>query len=416
MPPHRSHLAAALRVVLVVLLLALLPTGTAAAAAKTVAAKTVAAASVSATPGSGPSGSTTSLQGKGFPARTTGSVTIGAASYAVRTDGKGAFGVSATVPAAAAGTSLVVTARVGTRSASTNFLVTAPASTQPRLRFGVATPGGLRATAELDAVTSLAGEAPTVVLAFADFTRELDVTGLEAVHARGAVPLVTWEPWVAGHGVSQPAYALDRIAAGDFDPYLRRWAEGLRDFGRPVMLRFAHEMNGNWYPWSEGVNGNGAGDYVAAWKHVRSIVTSAGATNVSWVWSPNVPYTGSVPLTGLYPGADAVDVVALDGYNFGTSQSWSSWVQPETLFGPGLQQLRTLAPAKPVIIAETASSELGGSKADWVRSAVAYLAAQPDVTAFVWFHMNKETDWRLDSSAASATAVREALAARRAAG
>ena len=140
------------------------------------------------------------------------------------------------------------------------------------------------------------------------------------------------------------------------------------------------------------------------------------ASNLSWVWSPNVPYTGSVPLDGLYPGGTNVDVVALDGYNFGTSQPWSSWVQPEALFAPGLQQLRSLAPGKPVLIAETASGEAGGSKADWVRSLFAYLAAQPDVTAVVWFDFLKETDWRLRSSAASAAAVREALAARRMAG
>ena len=289
-----------------------------------------------------------------------------------------------------------------------------PATSEPRLRFGVSTPGGLTATGELDAVTELAGEAPTVVLAYADFTRELDVAGLEAATARGAVPLLTWEPWVAGGGASQPAYALDRITAGDFDPYLRRWADGLRAFGRPVMLRFAHEMNGSWYPWSEGVNGNGTGDYVAAWRHVHDVMTAAGATNVEWVWSPNVPYAGSVPLAGLYPGAGQVDVVALDGYNFGTSQSWSSWLAPEALLGPGLQELRTLAPGLPMVIAETASTELGGSKADWVRSLFAYLSAQPDVTAVVWFDHLKETDWRLGSSPESATAVREALLARRA--
>jgi hypothetical protein len=48
-----------------------------------------------------------------------------------------------------------------------------------------------------------------------------------------------------------------------------------------------------------------------------------------------------------------------------------------------------------------------------VRSVFAYLSAQPDVTAVTWFDHLKETDWRLDSSTSSATAVREALQARR---
>lgn len=401
----------ALCAALVLLLLGLLPVASASAGVRAPSPATL-----TATPSTGPAGTATVLQGEGFQARTKGTVTVGSAAYAVGTDSRGAFRLSATVPAASPAGTLTLTGRVGTSSASTGFVVTAPVAPAvgPRLRFGVSTPGGPTATAELDAVRDLAGESPTMVLSYADFTRELDVSGLEAVTARGAVPVVTWEPWVAGRGVAQPAYSLDRITAGDFDPYLRRWAEGLRAFGRPVMLRFAHEMNGNWYPWSEGVNGNEPGDYVAAWRHIHDLVAAAGAGQVSWVWSPNVPYTGSVPLTGLYPGADSVDVVALDGYNFGSSASWSTWTSPEALFGPGLQALRSVAPGVPVLIAETASAELGGAKPDWIRQLFAYLGAQPEVTGVVWFHHLKETDWRMNSTSASATAMREALAVRRA--
>jgi beta-mannanase len=173
-------------------------------------------------------------------------------------------------------------------------------------------------------------------------------------------------------------------------------------------------MNGNWYPWAEGVNGNQAGDYIAAWRHVHDVVAATGAANVQWVWSTNVPYFGSTDLAGLYPGAAYVDIVALDGYNWGTSQTWSSWVSPQNLFGPGIAQLRTLAPGKPVLIAEVASSELGGSKAAWNTDLVSYLSAQADVLGFVWFHLQKETDWRINSSDSSAGAFKSALAARRA--
>jgi hypothetical protein len=67
----------------------------------------------------------------------------------------------------------------------------------------------------------------------------------------------------------------------------------------------------------------------------------------------------------------------------------------------------------PILVAETASSELGGDKAAWNSALVSYLAAQPDVMGFVWFHMQKETDWRINSSASSATAFKNALLARR---
>jgi hypothetical protein len=107
-----------------------------------------------------------------------------------------------------------------------------------------------------------------------------------------------------------------------------------------------------------------------------------------------------------------VDAVALDGYNWGTSAAWSTWIQPTELFGPGLAELRRLAPGKQVLIAETSSAEQGGSKADWNTALISYLADQADVTAVVWFHFNKETDWRINSSTSSATALASALAAR----
>ena len=282
-----------------------------------------------------------------------------------------------------------------------------------RLRFGVGTPGGPASASELDEVTSLAGEAPPIVLSYKDFNQAPPLSELDSVRARGALTLLTWEPWAWGGGTRQPAYALERITAGDFDAYLHQWGQALGTWGHPVMLRFGHEMNGDWYPWSEQTNSNDPGDYVAAWRHVHDTLTSAGATNITWVWNPNVPYPGAAELGGLYPGAAYVDAVALDGYNWGTSASWSSWVAPSDLFGDGLTQLRGLAPGKEIIIAETSSSEHGGSKADWNVSLISYLAAQDDVTAVTWFNFNKETDWRINSTSASAEALRGALAARR---
>ncbi|WP_316313565.1 glycoside hydrolase family 26 protein [Clavibacter michiganensis] len=245
-----------------------------------------------------------------------------------------------------------------------------------------------------------------------DFTHPAPISGLQSVAARGADSLITWEPWQGGAGVDQAAYTNARIIAGDQDAYIRSWGSDLAKYGKTVYLRYGHEMNGNWYPWSDGVNGNASGSYVQAWKHVHDLVVAQGATNVKWVWSPNVPYPGSTDLASLYPGADQVDVVALDGYNWG-AVAGQRWTAPADLFGPGIAQLRAVAPGKPLIIGEVASSETGGSKAAWDKDLVAYLQAQPDVLGFVWFDFQKEADWRIDSSAASATALREALALRR---
>lgn len=252
-----------------------------------------------------------------------------------------------------------------------------------------------------------------MILFYKDFTQPFPLTELNATSGRNATPLLTWEPWVANGNTVQADYTLDNIAAGKHDAYIKQWASGMKSYGKPIMLRFAHEMNGNWYPWSEGVNNNGSGDYVKAWQHVHDVVAAEGVTNVSWVWSPNVPYYGSVPLNSLYPGDNYVDIVALDGYNWGTTQSWgSAWQTPQQLFGQGITELRTIAPGKQILIAETASAEQGGSKADWNTNLVSYLSAQPDVMGFVWFDLNKEVDWRIDSSTTSASAFSTALDGR----
>ncbi|WP_434994796.1 glycoside hydrolase family 26 protein [Arthrobacter sp. Ld5] len=372
-----------------------------------------AAATITLSSAAGTSGAAITVTGAGFPKKTRGTIVAGTVSASLTTTPHGAFTVSI-VPAGTGPVSITATAGTTTASAAYTVLAPAPTSAAPKgIRFGVGTSGGPAVGGELDAVTALAGEAPSIVLSYKDFNQPAPIAELDAVRARGAETLLTWEPWTWGGGTEQPAYSLDRIAAGEFDAYLREWGTALGRWGQPVYLRFAHEMNGDWYPWAVGVNGNTAADYVAAYRHVHDVVASTGATNISWVWNPNVPYWGSTPLDQLYPGGGYVDVAALDGYNWGTSQSWSSWQEPEALFGEGIAQLRHLAPGTPIMIGETASSELGGSKPQWISALFGYVSAQPDVVALVWFHIAKETDWRIDSSAASADAFAAALAARR---
>lgn len=286
----------------------------------------------------------------------------------------------------------------------------APAAV-PQLVFGVATPGGPLDVAGMDEVARLAGESPRLVLIYKDFRQAVPLAEVQASLARGARPVITWEPWAWGGGLQQPAYALSRIAAGYFDAYLRSWATALAPYGNRVTIRFAHEMNGNWYPWCPGVNGTTAADYLAAWRHIHAVF-AANAARPKWMWAVNDPYPGSVPLASVYPGNTVVDELGLDSYNFGTSQSWSTWKSPSQVFAPGLSGLRALGTGKRITISETASSELGGSKPAWIRDGIAYLDAQPDVDAFIWFHFRKETDWRINSSGSSAYAFRKALAAR----
>jgi beta-mannanase len=249
---------------------------------------------------------------------------------------------------------------------------------------------------------------PSVVQTFRDMENTLlNTTEMSGIASRGAVPLVTVEPW-NGTNSTDPTYSLKNIANGKFDSWFAAGADQAVAYGKPFYLRFAPEMNGTWSPWGAGVNGNTAQDYVNAWRHVWGIFKGHGATNVRWVWAPNV-VGGAVDFLPYYPGSDEVDVLGLDGYNWGSLDVWETWSQ---LFGKSYDELCTLDAMKPVMIAETASTELGGNKAAWITSAYTteIPTRTPRVKTVVWFNLNKETGWRVESSATSLDAFRAVVA------
>ena len=81
-----------------------------------------------------------------------------------------------------------------------------------------------------------------------------------------------------------------------------------------------------------------------------------------WVWSPYVACGSCTAFYKVYPGDAYVDWVALDGYNWGTSQSWSSWQTMAQIFPKSYDAVTRLAPRKPFMIAEIAPPEVGGNK------------------------------------------------------
>ncbi|MEV8195414.1 MULTISPECIES: glycoside hydrolase family 26 protein [Rhodococcus] len=277
-------------------------------------------------------------------------------------------------------------------------------------RFGVSTAGGPTAGDEYRAITETIGTAPSVVLWFVDFTAPPPIHELDIVRAWGADPIVTWEPWrwLGDGAYDRTAFAMADIASGVYDDHLYRWADELAAWGGTVYLRFAHEPNGDWYPWSPAA-GTSPETYVAAWRHVHELFASKNVSNVRWVWAVNVLHQGSAAIAALYPGDDYVDVLGVDGYNWGSTRPWSSWQSPEQLFGSTLDELDVIAPGRPVVVTEVGSAEAGGSKPNWIRELIDYLDARPNVAAFVWFDHNKETDWRLTSTPESARALAEAL-------
>jgi mannan endo-1,4-beta-mannosidase len=219
------------------------------------------------------------------------------------------------------------------------------------------------------------------------------------------VPLVTWEPFT---GITTPDDIEVRIANGEYDAYINNWADNMKMFlsgadavygttdDRRVYLRFAHEMNGNWYPWSASVGNNSPIDYINMWQHVKTIFDGKGmdATRLQWVWSVNNSDVGGFIAEQFYPGDAYVDWIAVDGYNWGTSNNWSSWKTPQQIYSGMIDRLRKLT-NKPLAITEFASTTAGGGiagKSQWLKDAFDYFATTK-VKMAVSFNQDKETDW-----------------------
>jgi hypothetical protein len=240
----------------------------------------------------------------------------------------------------------------------------------------------------------------------------------EVVRERGYIPLVDWASYdyAAPDLLNQPEFSLSTIIAGQHDDYIREWATQAKAWGHPFFLRFNWEMNGQWFPWSESVNGNKPGEFVQAWRHVHDIFEEVGAQNVTWVWCVNIVGPGTIPMEKLYPGDQYVDWVCMDGYNYGRHPSRSGrWETFEELFSDTYSALRVLASDKPIMIGEVASTEVGDFKSVWIRDAFTHALPDlfPEIKAVIWFNWNvDDTDWVIESSPAAQRAFAESISSR----
>ena len=204
--------------------------------------------------------------------------------------------------------------------------------------------------------------------------QQFPVRMAETVSEMGSVPVITWEPWVVDFDpkvrrnlppLAEREYAsLRAIAKGDYDFYIVPWARAAAAHGKPLFLRFAHEMNDPYrYPWGP-QNGNRPEDFIAAWQRVHQIFQKMEATNVIWVWSPHV----SMPwLEYYYPGDAYVDWIGVGVLNYGTVASWSRWWSFHQILEKSYPALLSLN--KPVMISEFGTLSDGGSMAEWYRQA-----------------------------------------------
>ncbi|MBR7832347.1 hypothetical protein KDL01_03710 [Actinospica durhamensis] len=283
---------------------------------------------------------------------------------------------------------------------------------EPGKYFGVTADDLPGSPAAFSAVAKTAGVSPNMVEYYVNWTQDFSTEDVYDAYSEGALPVITWEPFAGGttgHTIlDQPDYALSTIIAGNHDAYITQYAEAVKAAKVPIAIRFMHEMNGNWYPWSPGVNGNTDAQYIEAWKHVWNIFHQVGADNVIWIWAPNVlrGAQNDIHLADVYPGDKYVGWVGMTAYEDYESTATA-------LFGPTITDIRKFT-QKDLLITET-GGQPNSNKVAWINSLLTWLPQQSNVIGFIWNEYSEQAgarmEWGYDADADSLAAFHAGIKA-----
>lgn len=213
--------------------------------------------------------------------------------------------------------------------------------------------------------------------------------------------------------IARQFYSNQSIANGSFDDELRTWAASAAAYQKPVIFRFDHEMNGNWFPWSPySAGGNGANyfdmgntpaNYIQMWKHVHDLIKGI-APNVKFFWCPD-----SAGGVAYFPGEDYVDYVGFDIYNWnpGPPHNGSYRTMADLYSGPIGYLRGTVNTSKPIIIGETGigNAYSDTQRRDWIANGYpAIFSNYPGVLGIIYFNLDIDDHWVLTGEMKSAYA------------
>jgi hypothetical protein len=259
---------------------------------------------------------------------------------------------------------------------------------RPMSYLGVYVHGLPTSYAPLDRFAADVGVRPNVALYYSGWQEPFQTQFADEAVRHHAVPLIQIEPGQA---------KLSAIVSGGYDRYLIGFAKAVAAFGRRtghgVIIGFAHEPNGPWYPW--GYGHVSPRTWVQAWRRVVTIFRKEGADNVTWLWTINIVDTrhGIADPSPWWPGARYVTWVGIDGYYYKPSWSFAP------LFGPAIKAVRRLT-RDPILISETGASPASGKAAK-----IANLFAgvrDYGLLGLVWFNVDRVRDWQVDTPGAQA--------------
>lgn len=233
------------------------------------------------------------------------------------------------------------------------------------------------------------GIRPVLTAKYTNWGTPFPTAEVLADHRLGATTLIVLEPRPIGPR---------RLTAGRGDGYLARWAAAERKLGLPILLSFAPEANGIWYPWGKGHISSAL--YVKMYHHVHNVLLRDGVRHVTWLWQVDRISAKTERLSLLWPGRAYVNVVGLDG------QLASGTSTFDEVFGPTLAQVRAFTRA-PVMLSEVGVGK-GPARARQITSLFG-IARREHLTALNFFDVKT---WNFDNDPAALRALRAAARAR----
>jgi mannan endo-1,4-beta-mannosidase len=237
----------------------------------------------------------------------------------------------------------------------------------------------------------VAGRKPNITVYYSPWGAPFRARFVTAAARAGAVVLVHLEPWHA---------SMTAIAAGHWDGYLRRFAAEVRHYGGQVILSFAPEADGGWYPW--GWHHTRPALWRAAWRHVVTAFRDSGASNVTWLWDISGKSRATGRARRWWPGARYVDWVGIDGYYFTSANTFKNVV------GDTVKAVRKFT-RKPILLSEVGIGQRAGQAA---KIPALFAGIRRDhLLGLIWFDVAQQDglyhqDWRLDDHPAAVAAFR----------
>ncbi len=256
---------------------------------------------------------------------------------------------------------------------------------------------------------------------------------IHIINDLGIIPYVRFMPRSSDEEFyDETKFTLNNIIEGKFDNDLKNWAKDSKEDGIPIIIDFAVEMNGDWFPWSGYYNGAGDktkyGDpnyydgperYRDAYRHIIDIFRAENITHITWFFHVDIysnPNEDWNQPKYYYPGDDYIDWIGISCYGpMNTGENY--WELFSEILEERSNSILEISNSKPFAVLEfgvTDNSRMG-NKSEWLKDAFRTILNKKPIkfSAISYWHENWEEEngdlalIRVDTSNSSLKIFRE---------